>query len=212
MNKLLRLTLITLLSFFSVNSYSRETIEAFRYGPASLNNYQAVSGVIYDFAFPAWLEGTWWAAHYSDGSVGDEVKEIPRKPEQKMGRPFEFYGWLVRVPEGSNTHSDYKAIRLTEIVKGKAWVLNMVSLANPSQGADLVINKIKQEGSDVNSLVFRWRTGIMIEDRAIYVVSIGFGSILQSEKIRRSYLEEKYVLSPSPEAFDYKVWFDRSNQ
>lgn len=195
---------------FSVNLYgASESAETFRYGPAYLTDYIPASGLIYDFSFPEWIEGVWWAAYYSDTET-QEVTAIPLKPEQKMGRPFEFYGWLVRVPDGTENHKDFKAIRFTEMLEGKAWALNMVSLEDPSKGAILVINKIKQEGSNNESLVFRWMIGSAIQQRAIYAISIGAGSIMQFDNYRKSYLEDKYITSPTIEEFDYKAWYNRA--
>ena len=199
-------TILVFLCSTNLHAASEPT-ETFRYGPQSFEDYDLTYAIISDFSFPKWLEGSWWAMYYSDPSM-QEVVKIPRKPEQKMGRPFEFYGWLVRVPEGTDTHKDYKAVNLTEMGKGKAWVLNMVSIENPSRGASLVINKVMLEGTAKESLVFRWRLGIIsVQKRAIHAFSIGVGSILEIEEIRKSYLSEKYLISPSIEEFDYKEWY-----
>ena len=197
----------------SVNLYAGETADTFKYGPVYLESYKSAAGLIYDFRFPKWLEGTWWVRHYSDpgmdGAHGtNRIEEIPREPRLKMGRPFEFYGWLVRVPEGASAVQDYKAISLTEIVKG-GWVLNMVSIEDPSKGAALLINTIKQGGSDDEALVFRWMHELRPNNRALYGVPLRVaGSIFESEEVRSSYLREKYITSPSVAAFDYKAWFD----
>lgn len=198
--------LLIICIFISTFTSTSSATEKFKYGPPRLNDYNPTSGLISeDIELPNWLIGTWWAQYYKDAGM-TELAFIPRPAKKKMGRPFEFYINLIRVPEGDDGHIDFKPVAITEMSPGKAWVLNMVSYKNPSKGADLVINKSKAENSDSELLVLRWREGIYIHKKTIFAVSIGIGGLLQFPEKRKSYLSEKYIKSKGSENFDYQKW------
>ena len=202
--------LLIICIFISTFTSASSATEKFQYGPPRLNDYNPTSGLISDdVELPNWLKGTWWAQYYKDTGM-TELAFIPRPPKKKMGRPFEFYSNLIRVPEGDNEHIDFKPVAITEMSPGKAWVLNMVSYKNPNKGADLVINKSKAENADSDLLVLRWREGIFIHKKTIFAVSIGVGSILQFPEKRQSYLSEKYIKSKDSEKFDYQKWHNNA--
>lgn len=178
---------------------------AFRYGPKFLEGYKVSSGVISSSKLPAWLEGQWWARYYSEAS-GTALKNIPRNSNQTMGRPFEFYGWLVRVPRGASGHIDYKVVKTTKMKSAGAWVLNIVLIENPSKGAVLVINRDAPRDASREHIIMRWRHGVRVEQRAIFAASSTTESILSNERIRMDYLQTKYISSESPDSFDYQAW------